>query len=176
MLELVINFGKYLWISVKIITLSSLMVVYCLIPSLHISDSHNSTSCVTSAMAPRLIINIEVLLEYICSDHHPLLVKISYSPTVNRHSNIGDQKSSDYKPISWQSLTPRKKADYYQSTKSYLCNLLLPLEFIDCKNAGYNDSAHLESISTYYQGIINSLQASLHLQIHNSQSNLRITN
>ena len=87
----------------------------------YISDSHNSTSwidhCVTSAMAHRLIINIEVLLEYICSDHHPLLVNISYSPTVNHHSNIRDQKSSDYKPINWQNLTPRKKANYYQSTK-----------------------------------------------------------
>ena len=47
----------------------------------YISDSHNSTSwidhCVTSAMAHRLIINIEVLLEYICSDHHPLLCYLS---------------------------------------------------------------------------------------------------
>ena len=75
-------------------------------------------------MAHRLIINIEILLEYICSDHHPLLVNISYSPTVNHHSNIRDQKSSDHKPINWQNLTPRKKAEYYQSTKSYLSNLL----------------------------------------------------
>ena len=134
----------------------------------YISDSYNSTSCidhcVTSAMAHRLTIDIEVLVEYICFDHHPLLVKISYSPTVNHHSNIRDQKSSDCKHINWHNLTPRKKAEYYQSTKSYLSNLLLPLEVIKCKNAGCNDSAHLESISTYYQGIINSLQASLHLQ------------
>ena len=126
-------------------------------------------------MAHRLIINIEVLLKYICSDHHPLLVNITYSPTVNHRSNIRDQKSSDYKPINWKNLTPRKKADYYQSTKSYLSNLLLPLKVINC-NAGCNDSAHLESISTYYQGIINSLQASLPLQIHNSRRNSRIPN
>ena len=147
----------------------------------YISDSRNSTSwidhCVTSATAHRLIINIEVLLECICSDHHPLLVNISYSPTVNHHSNnIRDQKSSDYKPINWQNLTPREKVDYYQSTKSYLSNLLLPLEVTNCKNAGCNDSAHLESISAYYQGIINSLQASLHLQVHNSRRNSRIPN
>ena len=146
----------------------------------YISDSHNSTSwidhCVTSAMAHRLIINIEVLLEYICSDHHPLLINISYSPTVNHHSNIRDQKSSDYKPINWQNLTPRKKADYYQSTKLYLSTLLLPLEVIKCKNAGCNDSAQLESMSTYYQSIINSLQSSLHLQVHYSRRNSRIPN
>ena len=75
-------------------------------------------------------------------------------------------------------MTSRKKAEYYQSTKSYLFNLLLPLEIINCKNAGCDDSAHLESrpISTYYQGIINSLQASLHLQIYKSQRNSRIPN
>ena len=81
----------------------------------YISDSHNSTPlidhCVRFAMAHRLIINIEVLLEYICSDHYPLLVKLSYSPTVNRHSNIYDQKPSDYKHIHWKNLTPRKKAE-----------------------------------------------------------------
>ena len=118
----------------------------------YISDSHNFTSwinhCVTSAMAHRLIINIEVLLEYICSDHHPLLVKISYSSAINHHSNIRDQKSSDYKHTNWKNLTPRKKAEYYQFTKSYLSNLLLPLEVINCNNTGCNDSAHLESIST----------------------------
>ena len=119
-------------------------------------------------MAHCLLINIEVLREYICSDHHPLLVKISYSPTVNHHSNISDQKSSDYKHINWQNLTPRKKAKYSQFNKSHLSNLLLPLEAINCKNAGCNDSAHLESIMTYYQGIINNLQASLHLQVYNS--------
>ena len=79
----------------------------------YISNSHNSTSwidhCVTSAMAHHLIINIEVLLEYICSDHHPLLVNINYSPTANHHSNICDQNSSDYKPINWQNLTPKKR-------------------------------------------------------------------
>ena len=32
------------------------------------------------------------------------------------------------------------------------------------------------SISTYYQGIINSLQASLHLQVYNSRRNSRIPN
>ena len=50
------------------------------------------------------------------------------------------------------------------------------MEVINCKNAGCNDSAHLESISTYYQGIINSLQISLHLQVHNSRRNSRIPN
>ena len=146
----------------------------------YISDSHNSTSwidhCVTTAMAHRLMINIEVLLEYICSDHHPLLVKLSYSPTVNHHSNICDQKSSDYKHINWKNLTPRKKAEYYQSTKSYLSNLLLPLEAINCKNSECNNSAHLEGISTYYQGITNSLQASLHLQVYYFRHNSRIPN
>ena len=64
--------------------------------STYISDCHNSTSWldhyVTTAMAHCVIINIEILLEYICSDHHPSLVKISYSPPVNHHSNIPDQK------------------------------------------------------------------------------------
>ena len=78
------------------------MTDYCLIPPLHIlAIVTNFTSwidrCVTSAMAHRLLINIEAQLEYICSDHHPLLVKISYSPSVNHHNNICDEKSFDYK-------------------------------------------------------------------------------
>ena len=101
---------------------------------------------------------------------------LSYCPTVNHHSKIYDQNSSDYKHINWKNLTPGKKAEYYQSTKSYLSNLLLPLEAINCKNAGCNNSAHLKSILTYYQGIMNRLQASLHLQVYNSRRNSRIPN
>ena len=83
--------------------------------------------------------------------------------------------TNNFKHINGPTLSSSKKAEYYHNTKLAMSAMPLPLNAISCQDPGCNDENHLESISRYYQRIVNCLQnSSAFLQVTKSKCTFRV--
>ena len=124
----------------------------------YISDSHSSCSwidrCVSTKAAHASISHIEVLHNFILSDHRPLMV-------VFKCSHLPRFTAEDTKlcapQLKWKNASEREITAYHDHTKPLLSNVTLPLGLLSCSTTDCCDRSHYLEIDRYYTGIIDVL-------------------
>ena len=124
----------------------------------YVSDAHNTCSwidhCMSSCAAHTSTTKIEVLHNFITSDHHPL--SITFNCKFFTQIAV-DEPVPDYFNVKWSKVSQTNKANYHEATKHYLNNIFLPFEVIKCNDAHCCDQKHLELINKFYSDIVYSL-------------------
>ena len=110
----------------------------------YISDAHNTTSWidhfVSSFSVHQAMLNMDVLTEWIISDHRAVAVSIQCSHLPEFDDEVMEPQPSR---IDWLKVTDQEREDYYHKSKSLLDQLQVPIEVRHCQNFNCTDGKHL---------------------------------
>ena len=99
----------------------------------YVNDAHNTCSwidhCVSSYAAHTSITKIEVLHDFITSDHHPL--SITFNCKFFTQIAV-DEPVPNYFNVKWSKVSQTNKANYHEASKHYLNNIFFPFEVAHC--------------------------------------------
>lgn len=125
-----------------------------------VSEAHNTTSwldhALVSSNSSEAITSIDILYEYIISDHRPMSIVINVGDlprvTVKQPTN-----QSPTTIIRWNKLTENDLAKYKQRTELLLSALNLPIEALVCDGTCDSCCDHRVQIEKYYDDIVSCL-------------------
>ena len=124
----------------------------------YVRDAHTTCSwidhCVSSCAVHTSITKIEVLHDFITSDHHPL--SITFNCKFFTQIAV-DEPVPDHFNVKWSKVSQINKGNYHEATKHYFNNIFLPFEIIKCNDAHCCDQKHSELINKFYSDIVYSL-------------------
>jgi len=126
----------------------------------YISDAHNTTSWidhfVSSFSVHQAMLNVDVLTEWIISDHRAVAVSTQCSHLPEFDDEVMDPQPSR---IDWLKVTAQEKEGYCHKSKNLLDQLQVPTEVGHCQNFNCTDEKHLEEIENLYAELTSALIA-----------------
>lgn len=137
----------------------------------YISDSHNTTSwidhCVTSSNMHQSISHMEVLHDFVISDHRPLSICLEASKLPDLVAS--SEKESLTGRVDWENLTNEQLRCYYAASEIHLRRIGIPSQ----TNVEKGESANINrSIDALYHNICDALlQASNILKCKHPKGN-----
>ena len=102
------------------------------------------------------MLNMDVLTEYIISDHRAVAVSIQCSHLPEFDDEVMEPQPSR---IDWLKVAAQEREDYYHKSKNLLDQLQVPTEVRHCQNFNCTDEKHLEEIENFYAELTNALLA-----------------
>lgn len=125
----------------------------------YVSEAHGSCSwidhCVSSSATHKSINKIEVLHNFITSDHRPLSVFFNCNMMSKRDITEPDIPVSN--SVKWEKVSQQQKADYSEICKIKLTSINPPLEVLQCTDASCCDQSHLKQIDDLYASVVAAL-------------------
>ena len=112
----------------------------------YFSEAHGSTSwidhCLTSESVHQAVESMQVLHDYISSDHSPLVVIICCTQLpelckVKSHCN-----TNNINKVDWNKLSQELKYEYSVKTKQLLEKISLPRDAIQCHDPVCSNASH----------------------------------
>ena len=125
----------------------------------YVSYSWNTYSwldhCVSTAAGHNSIKNIEILYNYISSDHKPMKIEIDFKkvPHVKNNNHVTPNK------INWNNIKSKKRLQYKMETRKRVEGIKLPTKLLHCADINCKSSECKHQIDSFYNDIVNSLSS-----------------
>ena len=124
------------------------------------SEAHQTVSWIDHVLctsnSDELIINIDILYDFISSDHHPIMVEIKCTNNVNNVMEK-DNGTNRCKPIRWGDLSSDDLEMYTQKTEYNLSSVKLDHNLLLCDNPKCTDPGHTSAITRMFDEIADAL-------------------
>ena len=126
------------------------------------SDAHDTVSwldhAVSSFFMHEIISEMDVLHNYLTSDHYPLSMCIQIGAKDECPTGlVDDEKLIKFHKIEWDQLKPDVLSTYRQTTDSLLGDIELPDDIVDCSGVNCDNHSHINSLSELYGCIMHCL-------------------
>ena len=139
------------------------------------SESHDTLSwldhVVCTTNSHKLIVQVDILYDYVSSDHHPLLVEINCDLSCD--VVFGDNGTMQRKKIQWGDLSSEKNSRYTFNTEQTLSQIKLNHELLLCDDIMCNNDYHKLAISHMYNDIVDALVTSSQEITNSSKDNFK---
>lgn len=126
----------------------------------YVSDAHGSTTwldhCLSSSSLHKSINSIEVLHQFISSDHKPLSV-IFNCDRVTKLAAEDNLTKNKRNSVHWSRVNMESKYLYFKETEKALANISVPTELYSCDNCSCGNHNHVSLINNLYTDIVNAL-------------------
>ena len=125
----------------------------------YISDAHSTTSwldhCITSKTGSLIIKDMDILYDFVTSDHKPLVFSLLVSGISTITSDDLSGKTNN--GINWCELEQSQLIQYTKDTMTKLKQVKLPSDVIYCNDVQCNDKDHQIAICELYGDITKTL-------------------
>ena len=102
----------------------------------------------------QIINKIEILYDFITSDHHPLLLEIECAHSHCKPTNVGSKIKNS---IKWNKMSKDEICKYTKRTGVYLENVHFHHDMLLCDNVKCTDTTHRKAIDNMYNEINDAL-------------------
>ena len=125
----------------------------------YVNDTHGTCSwldhdVVSSKSAHDSIQNIEILHQFILSDHRPVAATIKTAAIPQ--NLLRDNKTQHEKNMNWNKATQQQKLKYQQASKAWLSKTPLFEELTSCDNPMCKK--HIDMLEKFYTNIVEALK------------------
>ena len=102
----------------------------------YLSPAHGTTTWIDHVVSShgfhQSIVDIQILHNYIISDHRPLLVVIECSSLAGLNNVEPDEHATE--KVKWQKVSQTQKENYCEMTKMILAQIPPPFETLECRD------------------------------------------
>lgn len=112
--------------------------------------------CISSTDGFNAIANMNILKDFILSDHFPLMVnfKINYIPEIGKQATVSPKKL-----VNWAKVKTDEKEKYRQETDELLRSIPIPYDTLLCKESDCSNSKHVKDLNDFYCNIVHVIQS-----------------
>jgi exonuclease III len=144
----------------------------------YVSDAHFTTSWldhyICSFSMHNNISEIKITDKLPCSDHLPLSVVFSHDGDIDNDIANRDNDNihhSHNQTCNWHKATPEDIIRYEHTTKTFLCNIRIPLEALSCTDSRCDSIKHRNGIDHMYTEVCDALHRASALTIPTNRCN-----
>ena len=117
------------------------------------------------------MLNMDVLTEFIISDHRAVTVSIQCSHLPEFDDEVMEPQPSR---IDWLKVTAQEREDYNHKSKNLLDQLQVPTEVRHWQNFNCTDEKHLEGIEKFYAELTSALLVLHPLQLKQQVKRMKV--